>query len=360
MGQERTTTRQMAMLLFCGLLAPLLRVIPEETGPLAGEGGWTAPLLALPVFLLALWVLERTFRRLPRPSGLHRMYQLAYGNGPGGLLTAATALWLGVIGAFNLRLYGESFVSSIYTDTNIWMFLAAMMAVVCLVSRRGFATVCRMGRLFFFVLVITVGLVLLLGVREVQLYNIWPVWLQGWDGLLLSAVPVFSVLGFSVPILYCKGESPEQGRGEKILTAWFSLLCLLLAAVGAVILGMFGWQTAVRLQTPFFSMAKEVTLADITERIEAIVAAVWVFSDLALLAAQVCAIGDYGKELWSGASRRWLIWGMGAAILLGAAWIDSATFELQGMWRGIQGWNVVFCYGFPLLACLLVRIRRKI
>ncbi|MCC8182592.1 MAG: spore germination protein [Clostridiales bacterium] len=360
MEQERMTTRQMAILLFCGLLAPLLRVIPEETGPLAGEGGWAAPLLALPVFLLALWALGRTFRRLPRTAGIPQMYRLAYGAGLGGLLTAATALWLAVMGAFNLRLYGESFVSSIYTDTNIWLFLVVMMAVVCLVSCRGFATVCRMGRLFFYVLVITVGLVILLGVREVRLYHLWPVWLQGWDGLLLSAGPVLSVLGFSVPILYCKGRTSEHGQGEKILAAWFSLLCLLLSAVGAVIIGLFGWQTAIRLQTPFFSMAKEVTLGEITERIEAIVAAVWVFSDLAMLAAQVCAIGEYGKELWRGGSRRWLICGAGVVVILGAAWMDSATFELQELWKGLQGWNAVICYGLPLSACLLLRVRRRI
>ncbi|MCD7945533.1 MAG: spore germination protein [Clostridiales bacterium] len=360
MEQEQTTTRQMAILLFCGLLAPLLRVIPEETGPLAGAGGWVAPILALPAFLLVLWVLGRTFRRLPRSAGLPQMYRLAFGTGLGKVLTAATGLWLAVMGAFNLRLYGESFVSSIYTDTNILIFLAVMMAVICLVSRRGFATVCRMGKLFFYVLVSTVGLVTLLGVREVRLYNLWPVWFQGWDGLLLSAGPVLSVLGFSIPILYCKGRGAIQGQGERILAVWFALLCLLLSAVGAVMIGMFGWQTAIRLQTPFFSMAKEVTLGEITERIEAVVAAVWVFSDMALLAAQVCAIVEYGKELWNGVSRKWLMWGMGIIILLGASWMDTATFELQGIWRGMQGWNIVLCYGLPLLACLLLRMQRRI
>ena len=138
------------------------------------------------------------------------------------------------------------------------------------------------------------------------------------------------------------------------------MLCLLLSAVGAVMIGIFGWQTAVRLQTPFFSMAKEVTLGEITERIEAIVAAVWVFSDLALLAAQICAIGEYGKELWSGAGRKWLIWGVSAAVFLGAVWMAPTTFELQGAWRGIQGWNIAVCYGIPLLSCLLLRVRRKI
>ncbi|MCD7733723.1 MAG: hypothetical protein LUH48_01080 [Clostridiales bacterium] len=92
MEQEQTTTRQMAILLFCGLLAPLLRVIPEETGPQAGAGGWVAPLLALPVLLLALWVLGRTFRRLPRSAGLPQMYRLAFGTGLGKVLTAVTGL----------------------------------------------------------------------------------------------------------------------------------------------------------------------------------------------------------------------------------------------------------------------------
>ena len=65
MEQRQISLKQLMVLVFCGLLSPMIRIIPRETAALAGAGGWLAPILALPVFLLALWLMVSTFRRLP-------------------------------------------------------------------------------------------------------------------------------------------------------------------------------------------------------------------------------------------------------------------------------------------------------
>lgn len=360
MEESQISLKQLVILLFCGLLSPLIRMVPGETCQYSGAGGWLAPLLALPPFLLILWVMTATFRRLPRGSGLGELYRLAFGKKLGTGLLFLTALWLLVITAVNLRAYAEGFVSSIYQDTALWLFLLTMMALVWWVSCRGIATVCRMSQIFFYVLCITVGLLLLLGVREVEIFHIWPVWMEGWGNLLRSSLPVLAVLGYSIPILFHRSEISGSQGGLGMAAAWFAVLCLAMTALGAVITGVFGWQTVVRLQLPFFSLAKEVTMISIVERIESIVAAVWVFSDVALLSALLLSSGELMKQVTGKLSRRWILGLSAAAAVAGAVWISPNAFELRSMWiEVLQPWDGVVCLGIPLIACVLVWIRQR-
>ena len=53
----------------------------------------------------------------------------------------------------------------------------------------------------------------------VRLYHIWPVWLEGWDSVLLSALPVLSILGYSVPVLFYRGTLGESRGGFAMAAA---------------------------------------------------------------------------------------------------------------------------------------------
>lgn len=361
MDENRISIKQIAVLVFCGLLSPLIRMVPGETGYDAGAGGWLSPLIALPVYLLVLWGLTATFRRLPRSSGLAELYRLAFGKWLGGLATALTGLWMLVIAAVGLRFYAESFVSSIYTDTDIWLFLVALVAVVWWVCARGMETVCRKGQIFLAVLGITVGLMLVLGIREIHVYHIWPVWMEGWRGLVASAGPMLVVLGYSIPVLFRRGELSDVQDGYRVVSVWITVLCAAMSALGAVIIGMFGWQTAVRLQMPFFSMAKEVTMLNLVERVESVVAAVWVFSVVALTAALLLSAGDYLQASAKKLSRTVLLGLAGVGVVLLAAFIQPNAFQLRNLWAGtLKYWDAAACYGLPLAACGTAWLRKKI
>ena len=355
MEENKAPVRQLSALVFCGLLSPLIRLVPGETGYAAGAGGWLSPMIALPVYLLPVWTLIVVFRRLPKGTGLSGLYQLAFGKRAGRALTLVTGLWALLAAAMALRFYVESMVSSVYADSSVWLFLAGLMAVVWYVCVQGRAAVCRMARIFLPVLGVTVGLILLLGVGEMHLYHIWPVWLEGGAGLLRSAVPVTVILGYSIPVLFLRGEPGETKEGRRVLFRWMTGLCLLLSASGVVILGMFGWKTAVRLQMPFFSVAKEVSVLNVIERVESVVAAVWVLSDIALIAALMDAAADWPVR------RKLLFGGASVLVVLLAAFAGPSAFELRNLWvRTIQYADGAVCYVLPLAACGAAWLRKRI
>lgn len=357
--KEKTTGKQLLAVLFAGLLSPMLRVVPEQTAALAGAGGWIGPVLGMPIFILAVLVLGKTLRRLPGGGGLPQLYRFSFGRFLGRGLSLLTGLWLLVTAASALRYYGESFLSSIYPDTDIWLFLIGLMAVAWWACRQGLGAICRMGHIFFYALLALAGAVVILGLREVQVYHIWPVWLEGWGGLGKSAFPVVSLMGASLLILFCRGEISREKGGLKRAAGWFMALAVVLSLLGLVIIGMFGWRTAVRLQMPFFSTAKEVNVLGVFERVEAVIAATWVFSDLALQTLLLWT----GVELISGGKEKgqsWLRGSWAVIAVIGAALIVPEAFRLTELWTEKLRWiDGVFCYVLPLAACVPVWLRRR-
>lgn len=360
MEQGNISLKQLMVLVFCGLLSPMIRMIPRETAELAGAGGWLAPLLALPVFLAVLWLLVYTFRRLPRGTSLGGLYQMAYGPVLGRIASLGTVLWLLLLTVLGLRFYAEGFVSSIYRDTDLWLFLVGLMAIVWWITCRGMAAVCRMSQIFFYGLCGVVGLVMLLGIPEVEFYHVWPVWLEGWQGMAASALPVLAVLGHSIPVLFHGDTLGQEQDGLRVASAWLFVLCLVLTALNGIIIGVFGWQTVSRMQLPFFSLAKEGSTLNIVERVESIVAGVWVFSDVALVSAQLLAAVEMTKSMNIKISRPWLLGGMSVLAVLGAVWISPNAFYLWQLWREVvERWDWAVCYALPVLACILLQIKDK-
>ena len=360
MEQGQISLKQLMVLVFCGLLSPMIRIIPRETAALAGAGGWLAPILALPVFLLAVWLLVSTFHRLPRGTDLGGLYRMAYGPVLGRVASLVTVIWLLLLTAVGLRFYAEDFVSSIYLDTDLWLFLIGLILIVWWVTGRGMGTVCRMSQVFFYALCGIVGLVMLLGIPEVEFYHVWPVWMEGWQGLACSALPVLAVLGHSIPILFRKDELGQAQEGMRVTAAWFLMLCLVLTVLNGIIIGVFGWQTVERMQMPFFSLAKEGSTLNIVERLESIVAGVWVFSDVALFSAQLLAAEELTKSVTQKVSRHWLLGGMSIIVVLGAVWISPNAFRLRKIWTEVvERWDWAVCYALPVLACAIVLCRQK-
>ncbi len=354
-GRRAVSSRQLAILLFCGLLSPMTQVMPSLTAHLAGAGGWLGGVLALPVFLLALWLTGGTARRLPAGTGLGGLYRLAFGPVLGRAASLVTMLWLLLAAAVQLRFCAEGFLSSIYPGTGVWLFLLSLTAVVWWVSAHGAAAVCRMGQMFLYILCVTAGVVLLFALPGVRLYHIWPVWLEGWDSLLASALPVLSVLGYALPVLLTQ-ERPS-GRGGT--AGWFIALGLLGSLMGLVIIGTFGWQMAARFQLPLFSLAKEVTLLDLVERLETVVAALWVFSDIAMLCALLLALQEQGAALTRRMSRTLMRAMLCVLMTIIAAFLAPGGLALQGLWRrAILPGNLAVCYLLPLAACLAARMRK--
>ena len=89
MPDDRISLRQLLTLTFAALLSPAIQLLPGSTARRAGEAGWLATLVALPVLLGLCWLLWRLFR-----GGLPNTAQQLLGPALGRVFCLLYFLWI--------------------------------------------------------------------------------------------------------------------------------------------------------------------------------------------------------------------------------------------------------------------------
>lgn len=275
----------------------------------------------------------------------------------GRVLCGVFGLWMLLLACLTLRLGVERLTSTLYPNTGMGLFFLAVLAVEWWLGKQKLPVLARMGQIFFFAVVLTLALVLVMGIGSIHLYNVWPVWTQDLPGVARATVPALGVLGTGVGTLFCFGQVTDRRGGRRLALGWTAALCLTLAALAFVVLGVFGPAVVQRLQIPFFSLAKEVCIEGAVERLEPLVVTMWVFTDLALLglllrsARRALALAVGGEEGRSLAPLLLLLL-PGAYLVAGSFFALERSYETWFLWG-----DLVLFYGVPLAAGVIGKRR---
>ncbi len=349
MPDDRISLRQLLTLTFAALLSPAIQVLPGLTARRAGVGGWLATLAALPVLLGLCWVLCRLFR-----SGLPETAVETLGPAAGRGLCLLYLVWGVWLLAANTRQVALRFLTISYRNSPMLLFLLALLGVTFWLVRKPVRALARAGEVFF--LTLTVGLVLSLGLGafQVDLVNLLPVWVEDLSAIGWATLPVLGLLGYVV-FAACLGGNvvPEQEGGRRVLR-WAAGLCLTLTALQTVCLGNFGPGLAGRMDTPFFMMVKGIGFEGTFQRIESVIIALWVLSDLALLSLLACACSQLARTAFALKERRHAVLPVVLAAAAGAIWLFPDAFALDRALEGPVLWGGIgMGLGIPLLLALV-------
>ena len=165
MKQDRISTRQLGALLWAGLMAPAAELLPAVTLPLAGRAAWLSALAALPVVLLIGWTLTKL--DLSR-DGLAGAVCRGMGPWAGKGVLLLYMIWGELLLALRLRLCAQRLLTAGERDGSLWFFLPAAAALVLWMARGKLSAFARAGQLFFLVLAVTGGAILLLSLPQVR------------------------------------------------------------------------------------------------------------------------------------------------------------------------------------------------
>ena len=300
---------------------------------LAGENGWGV-VLALPLVLVLVGLWTR------RCSGDRPLGDLL-SRGVGRLWAALLLGWgvfaLGVL----LRLSGERLAQ--LAGGGSWLPRAALLLLPLVwMAFAPAAAFARGAEIFFFIMVGALALVFLFGVPGIR----WERLLPTGEGLVSGAL---ALAGGACWLPWCAaltggGEPPAGERGRRLM--WSAALVGVLGAMALLTRGSLGPALTGEMERPFFVMTRGLGLEGALERMEAPVAALWVFADLVL--AGVLLLG--GRQLLTGAlalPSRWGGWGC-AALALAA--LGAAAALPQGWAPG--AWSTWVPWGNLLLAAL--------
>lgn len=356
MKKGEITVKEYLILLSVGLMPALVKLVPARQALRAGRAAWLGPLASLGPMLALLWMIAAVGSALPEGSGLGEFYCLCLGRRLGRLVCGISALWLTLVGCFALRLCAERFVSTLYPDTDLGLFFLVLLGMVWWLSRRELPVTARAGQMFFYGIVFMLALILGLVLGKVRLNLLWPVWVEDAPAVLWSGWDVLNAMSVGMGGLFLFSRVGCRRSGGSLVLRWACVWCAVHTLLSLTVMGTFGAQLVGRMQIPLFSLAKEVR----PERLESIVAAVWVFADVILLsvilrsahAAFECTVG---RELP----------GLSAALVLvtlpGAYLTALSSFALEetcDSWER-AGKNLVF-FGLPLVTAAVGKLRRVI
>ena len=179
MEQKKLSGGQFGILTFVMMMAPIVHAVPTRIID-ARRASWLLPLFAILPLAVLMFFLFRCLSRMPADSGLGDVYHLAFGSRWGKVCCGLSAMWTVMIMVVDLRFYAERYVSAVYPEAGKLVFYLAMAVLQLWIVRESLDCLLRAGKVFFWVVILTLAAVLLLAVEKIQIYNLWPVTDTSW------------------------------------------------------------------------------------------------------------------------------------------------------------------------------------
>ena len=333
--------RQLRALCFTASLAPVSRLLPKATARIAGSGSWIAPLIALPILLIFILLLSQFMKMRRDGEGLGELVLRTGGSVFGGFTLVFLSAFMIFEGGFILRSAANRFISTIYPAAEPWFFIAIMLIMGAVASLGAVKALPRAARIFAPVLVAVLLLTLFFAFSQVEPSKLLPISRSDTPDLFLSSLVVVEIYAGMLIFTAVLEDQCQRRDRFKSLALWIVPICLLLTAFCAAIIGSYGADIAAGFSSPFFSMVRDVTLFRTVERIEALVAALWVMSDFTLLALLLIAsrhllrlVFGFRPEkadvpMFSMKNGRWLIVACAALSAVAAALIPADETQLS-------------------------------
>lgn len=357
--EERISLRQFLVMLFVALLSTMVHIAPVVTDQIAGRAGWLAYAVVLVIMGSMILLLGWAFRRIPE-GGLGALLRLGFGEQIGRVLCGVSAVVLLIRLGMALRFYAERFVSTLYPETELGMFFAVLLALVVWVNGKSFGTLARAGQIFFLAIILVVAMVVVFNLPLIQPYYIWPVWTAdlpkiGWAGFVCT-----ELLSVSFGTLFCLSLVGERDNGTATCLRWLVGICVLATVLSVVTTGVFSSKLTPSLQIPFFVLAKEVRIEGALERVESFVAALWVFTDVMLIALLTKAFQIAAGECIQ--SERKELGDAAVLVVLPLGYlIAGSIFQLTVFYETWFMWGAAVCfYLLPVCAVGLGRWKGKL
>lgn len=353
MERDTLSFSQWMALLLGALLDPAIELLPGSAAQ-AGIAGAASSAVGIALFGAAGFIAGY----LVSDGGLLRAIGKSFGTWGGKVVLLLYLIWGELLLALRLRLAAQRMLESGERDGAAWFFILILALLAWWMGKGTLGALGRTAQLFFLVLAVVGGTVLALSLSQVEPGN----FLTGWSWKNTGATdlvwPGIQVAGYGSFAMFL-----YQPSGEKDGRRWLRVLVwawLVVTAAQIVIVGRFGPALTQELDAPFLQLAKSMGVKGAFQRVESIVAALWIFSDLLLLALILCSVRRIGAELTAKVSELALTTvEIVIAVVLAVACLGMTISVKELEEQLIPVGNIVLGIVVPAFACILLRRNGK-
>lgn len=337
------------MAVLCGaLLSPAIELLP---GSAARAGIAGAALSGVGIALFGAAGILAGY--LGADGGSLRAIEKSFGVWGGKGVLFLYLIWGELLLALRLRLAAQRMLESGERDGAVWFFILVLGVLAWWMGKGSLGALGRTAQLFFLILAVTGGAVLALSLGQVETGNFLTGWSWKETGATELVWPGIQVAGYGSFAMFLYRSS-----GEKVGQRWLRVLVwawLVATTAQIVIVGRFGPALTQELGSPFLQLAKSIGVKGAFQRVESIVAAVWIFSDLLLLGMLLCSMRRIGVELTAKASGVTMTTVEVVFAVVLAAWLgmEMPVKELEK--QVVPVGNIVLGIMIPAFTCILLR-----
>lgn len=353
MERDTMSFSQLMALIFGALIGPATELLP---GAAVRGGVLGAVCSAAAVGLMAcagIWIGRLAQSGSDLAHGLERIFGGLAGKG----ILLIYMVWFQFLFTLRIRLSAQRLLGGGSRDGAIWFFLVVLGGMSLWMAHGTLGGLGRTAQLFFLVLTMIAGSVLLLSLGQMEQGNWLTVWEYSPEGVASLVWPGMQAMGYGVFAGFL-WEPPVHKCVLRTWLCWCTGVAAVLIGIQLVIMGCFGIRLAESMQNPFFHLAKSAGIKGAFQRMESLVTAVWVFSDLLLLTGLLWCVRRIGDVLNPRIPSKVMVTVTalgGMTIALAAFWGKVSAIRMAQ--TAAAAGNLFLGAGIPLTAALILKVK---
>jgi spore germination protein KB len=357
--EDKISGGQELLLMLNFLLASAFIIIPAAVVTGAKQDGWMAIVLAVLTGIGIAMLYTTLGLRFPRQT-LVQYAQLTLGRIPG-ITVGLLFMWFALhLGALVLRNFVDFLAVTLMPDTPHIVFHVSIMLVIVLALYGGLEVLCRFNQILTCIVVISIILIIFLTatIKDFDLKNLLPVLEGGFMPVLkTSLIPITFPFGETVLFTMILPYIIKQEDAKKNHAAAMIGAGILLTLVTLAVLAVFGSGAANYLY-PTYSLSRNISIASIVERVEAVPISIWILSGFIKIAVCLYAFVTGSAQMLNLKDYRPLILPSGVIMIALSVLVYENIMEQIGFATKIWPvYSIPFEIGIPLLILIVAVVR---
>ncbi|MBB3112981.1 spore germination protein KB [Paenibacillus phyllosphaerae] len=274
----KVSIQQIAILILLASIGDSILILPSAIAGVAGQDTWISCLVGIVLGLAVLAIMLLLARKFPRDSYIQIMNKLL-GRWAGGALGAVLLCYTLIIMTTMVREVGDFMVSQMMTDTPLWSIHILLVLIMIFSVRGGIETIGRTSEIFLPIFVIFVAAFLLMTMPNMEPIKLQPIMGKGWfpvmqGSVFMTTMTFTELFAFLFLLPYVKRD--KHMERDILLAAGLGGMAVSMVATACIL--VLGSYISAHHLYPAYALAKKISIGNFLERVEALLAVIWVIS----------------------------------------------------------------------------------
>lgn len=323
-----------------------------------GTSAWYATLISAGTALIGFAFIYQLVKRFPNKN-IAEIFDNSVGRTAGVAFSLIFASMFLFEASIYIREFSDVLRSYTFERTSTGLIIAAIVLAAMLAAYLGLESVARMTKLAAYFIMAGYLLLLLLGVKDYQFLNIFPLLGYGLGKTILvgmqrsSAYTEVAILGVFAVSLQGSKNLKRAGVLSLILSGLFISMGLLAEQF------TFSYTSAKENAAPLFALARIIKYGDFLSRLDPLFMVLWTTATAITVSILFYASVSMFCQTFRLPDKRPVILPM--TILLFALSVTPRDFStvVFGLIEGLRGYGWTVFFGLPLIALVAAAFRKR-